>query len=381
MIADVLQHSDDTLSDLNNETDNITTSDNNDGTDSETEQGTSSDVDSDSDSDSVSDTDSTDSDSDTGISDSDSVVIPSRFQWEASDALITTSDWANWFKDPTAARDIEDSSIWHMYTSAELGNGLVLAYVQINDWGQLGSVSPVRVQFDTNPDGYRAAPQLFYFAPQQQWYLIYQTQNPRYSVTKTPGNPASWSESQQLVAMPDLIEGKEYTGFDYWVICDDAKCYLFFTGANGILYRAHTLKDDFPQGFDGSIVEVLGSVDDSSAIVEGGSVYKIAGADMYLLLVESRKFVEEEYYSAWTASALDGEWVALAASEATPFASNNNISNGDWTDVGILNGEIIRENSDETMTIDFQTLRFLCSGRTSEWDNYPIGVLTYKDSP
>jgi hypothetical protein len=45
---------------------------------------------------------------------------------------------------------------------------------------------------DTNPNigsRYAAAPQLFYFAPDDEWYLVYQTGPPSYSTSKNPADP------------------------------------------------------------------------------------------------------------------------------------------------------------------------------------------------
>ncbi|WP_328814522.1 non-reducing end alpha-L-arabinofuranosidase family hydrolase [Nonomuraea cypriaca] len=52
----------------------------------------------------------------------------------------------------------------------------------------------------------RAAPQVFYFAPQKKWYLVYQTGLPSYSTTKDPSKPETWSAPRNFQEeMPDII--------------------------------------------------------------------------------------------------------------------------------------------------------------------------------
>jgi hypothetical protein len=99
---------------------------------------------------------------------------------------------------------------------------------------------------DRNPDigtGYRAAPQVFYFAPKRLWYLVYQTGLPSHSTSTDPGNPQSWSA-------PKTFQNAAPSGtLDYWTICDSVKCYLFSADDNGHVYRSETTVGEFPGGF------------------------------------------------------------------------------------------------------------------------------------
>jgi endo-1,4-beta-xylanase len=95
-------------------------------------------------------------------------------------------------KDPTVVRY---RGRWLVYaTTANTSGNWSLEYVSFRDWAD----APVAVPYylDTNPaigTGYRAAPQLFYFAPQHLWYLVHQTGLPSYSTTTDPTKPESWS--------------------------------------------------------------------------------------------------------------------------------------------------------------------------------------------
>ena len=68
-----------------------------------------------------------------------------------------------------------------------------------------------------------------------------------YSTTTDIADPSSWTR-----AAPILDGGSDDPrpegGLDYWIICDDARAYLFFTSLNGKLWRAWTKLADFPQG-------------------------------------------------------------------------------------------------------------------------------------
>lgn len=96
---------------------------------------------------------------------------------------------------------------------------------------------------------YAAAPQVFYFAPQKLWYMVYQTGPPTYSTTTGPSNPSSWSAPKTFIASePDVVTQNKGKGqwIDFWTICDTANCHLFFSDDNGHLYRARTTLANFP---------------------------------------------------------------------------------------------------------------------------------------
>ena len=73
-------------------------------------------------------------------------------------------------------------------------SGYNLVYLSFTDWSQAGSAHPP-LPGPASPigPGYRAAPQVFYFAPQSLWYLVYQTGNASYSTNPDIANPNGWS--------------------------------------------------------------------------------------------------------------------------------------------------------------------------------------------
>src|SRR4029078_10621114 len=90
--------------------------------------------------------------------------------------------------------------------------------------------------------GYHAAPQVFFFAPQKKWYLVYQSGPPQYSTHDDVGNQAAWTAPQSFFASEPatVTQTKGATGgwLDFWVICDDSNCHLFFSEHNGHWYSS-----------------------------------------------------------------------------------------------------------------------------------------------
>ncbi len=265
-------------------------------------------------------------------------------------------------KDPTVVRH---DGRWHVFTTtADTSGEWRMAYFNFASWAEADRAEIFHL--DQNPafDGYNCAPQVFYFRPQQKWYLIFQSQQPRFSTTDDLSDPLSWSEPQDFFAgtPASVVEG----WLDYWIICDDTHAYLFFPDDHGRFYRSRTRLIDFPRGFDEPVVVL--QEPNAADLFEGSCVYKLKDTNQYLCLVECiGRENGSRYYRAFTADRLDGEWQPLpgADTEVAPFAGNANVSapgGGErWTD-GISHGELLREGVDETMTIDPANLRFLYQG-------------------
>ena len=175
----------------------------------------------------------------------------------------------------------------------------------------------------------------------------------RYATTTDINNPSSWSSLQPLLA------GEPSGSLDFWVICDDTHCYLFFSRDDGALYMSKTTIDNFPN-FSGYTVVMDGP---QNVLFEAANVYKIQGRDQYLLLVEGWQS-GPRFFRAWTSSSLDGPWTPYKTSESDPFAGLSNVSfpGGRWTS-DISHGEMLRAGHDQTMEIDACDLQFLYQGR------------------
>ncbi|SOE06928.1 endo-1,4-beta-xylanase [Streptomyces sp. Ag109_G2-15] len=100
-------------------------------------------------------------------------ALPSGFGWSSSGPLISpkpdsTHDIAG-IKDPSV---VYYKGKWHVFASVASSSGYNLVYLSFNDWSQAGSATHHYLDRSAIGSGYRAAPQVFYYAPQKLWYLV-----------------------------------------------------------------------------------------------------------------------------------------------------------------------------------------------------------------
>jgi endo-1,4-beta-xylanase len=314
--------------------------------------------------------------------------LPSSFEWSSSGPLISPKPDATHpivsVKDPTVVRY---KHRWLVYaTTANTSGEWSLQYTSFRHWWQAPAAPRYFLDQSAIGPGYRAAPQLFYFAPKKKWFLVYQTGLPSYSTTDDPTKPQSWSAPKNFQEqMPDVIAQNIGNGYwvDFWVVCDKAMCYLFSSDDNGHLYRSETTVRDFPNGFGNTQIAMQDP--DRHALFEASNVYRIKGTHKYLLLVEAIGSDERRYFRSWTANGITGPWTPLADTESNPFARWNNVTypGGAWTQ-DISHGEMIRAGVDQTMEIDPHCLRYLYQGMDpaagGDYSQLPwrLGLLTQK---
>ncbi|MFC9915438.1 non-reducing end alpha-L-arabinofuranosidase family hydrolase [Streptomyces sp. NPDC059862] len=315
-------------------------------------------------------------------------ALPSRYSWSSSGPLISPKSDATHniagIKDPTV---VQYNGKYHVFASVASSSGYNLAYLNFSDWSQAGSATHHYLDRSAIGRGYRAAPQVFYYAPQRLWYLVYQTGNASYSTNPDISNPNGWSAPRHFYSsMPDIIKQNIGNGHwvDMWVICDSANCYLFSSDDNGHLYRSQTTVGQFPNGFSNT---VIAAQDSKYALFEASNVYKVQGSNQYLLLVEAIGSDGRRYFRSWTSGSLAGSWTPLAASESNPFARANNVTfpSGAWTR-DISHGEMIRAGHDQTLTIPACRLQYVYQGMSpdagGDYNLLPwrLGLLTQTNS-
>jgi hypothetical protein len=272
---------------------------------------------------------------------------------------------------------------WHLFCSIlrevpeEVSGRLRIGYMSFSNWKDAQSTQWQFINLYHPGDfmGYHGAPQVFYFAPQKKWYLVYQLANksrglpygPYYSTTANIGDLTSWTMPKLLHA---IIPGNE--GLDHWVICDDSYAYHFWTSLNGNLWMVRTQLPSFPNsGWTSPVI-----VKQNANLFEASHTYRIKGLNKYLTIAVNGE--SPRFYQAYIADQLTGPWMDLAATSNKPFAGLSNVTwaRGQWA-MEIDHGELIRTGYDQKLEVDPSDLRFVFQSRTlhGAWD-YRLGILT-----
>jgi hypothetical protein len=316
-------------------------------------------------------------------------TLPTSFRWSSSGILVAPKSDASHtiagIKDPTI---VYAEGRWHVFASTANASGYNLVYFNFTDFAQAGNATQYYLDRSPIGTGYRAAPEVFYFAPTATWYLVYQTGLPSYSTTKTIGDPNSWSAPKNFQSsMPSIISQNIGSGYwvDFWVVCDSVNCYLYSSDDNGHLYRAETTLANFPNGFTNTRIEMQDA--NRNNLFEASNIYKVKGSNTYLLLVEAIGSDGRRYFRSWTADGLNGGWRALAATESNPFARANNVTftGTPWTQ-DISHGEMVRDGTDQTLVINPCGMRYLYQGLDpsagGDYNSLPwrLGLLTQTNS-
>jgi endo-1,4-beta-xylanase len=316
--------------------------------------------------------------------------LPGSFKWSSSGPLIapksdSTHNIAG-IKDPSV---VYYNGKYHVFASVANSAGYGLVYLNFSDWSQAGSATQYYLDRTGIGGGYRAAPEVFYFAPQKLWYLVFQTGNASYSTNPDISNPNGWSAPKNFYSsMPSIIAQNIGNGYwvDMWVICDSANCYLFSSDDNGHLYRSQTSLSQFPNGMTNTVIAAQDS--NRYNLFEASNVYKVQGADQYLLIVEAIGSSGHRYFRSWTSGGIAGSWTPLAATESNPFAGTSDVTfpAGAWTQ-DISHGEMVRNASyDQTLTISPCKMQYLYQGKNpaagGDYNSLPwrLALLTQTNS-
>jgi endo-1,4-beta-xylanase len=292
-------------------------------------------------------------------------ALPASIQWTGTAPVFAPPSDAT--HDLVA---IKDPSIvffdgrFHVYASSVSTAGAYnMVYTSFADFSEAPSATFYHMDQTPGFATYVAAPQVFYFRPQKKWYLVYQSGPPMYSTADVPGEPSTWTRPAPFFSATPAIITQNGGWLDFWVICDDASCSLFFSDNHGRWYRSVTSLDAFPSGFSEPVVVLEDT--NTGRIFEASNVYRLEGTGQYLALIEAFDQTSggRRYFRSWIADSLDGPWLPWQASGSYAFASGRNVSfeGTAWTN-DISHGEMIRAGYDETLAASSCEMRFLFQG-------------------
>lgn len=309
-------------------------------------------------------------------------------KWSATQPLISpVSDAAHDLlavKDPSV---VYFNERWHVFASSVSSKGAYsTVYTSFADFDEAASAPLYYMDQTPGFGGYTAAPEVFYFAPQKKWYLVYQAGPPMFSTNDDVANPSQWTAPAPFFASTPATIAQNGGGWlDFWVICDDRACHLFFSDNHGRWYSSKTSIEQFPAGFDEPVVVLQDA--NAGRMFEASNVYEMNGTGQYLALIESFDQTSDNhrYFRSWVSNSLDGPWWPWQASGSYPFAGASNVTfdGGAWTK-DISHGEMIRAGYDQSLAIDPCHMRYLFQGADPNADSggnynaipWRLGLLT-----
>ena len=223
------------------------------------------------------------------------------------------------------------------------------------------------------------APQVFYFEPQQLWYLIGHTKvsgrpnlAPIYMTNPNIEDVQGWSKPKFLKT------GKSNDEFwiDFWVICDDTKAHLFYSDQKCAVLRMECPIETFPQGLANAREQVSLHVEGEDdygrwQMFEAEHVYHVKEPDKYLIILECGYFekaknwygdARRRFMIGMVANKLEGPWTRIEQSENEYLAHASALFNEDGTKSNytqVSHPELIRCGYNQKLEIEDYNIQIM----------------------
>ena len=258
---------------------------------------------------------------------------------------------------------------WHLFYTAVGQGHATTGYVSAGALADLQAAKRFQLtQLHGSRSPYSCAPQVFYFGPQETWYLILQTLDsnyqPAYSTTSTIHKPESWSRPATLVR-----KDEEAKWIDFWIICDDTAAYFFYTRSHREVLVMTTSIENFPQGF-GAARRVL------SGVHEAVHVHRAEGCDEYHMIYELNREGLRSFGLA-VAKHLLGPWNKVTDEYATGDQLRSDNNRAKWTEE-VSHGEVIRSGYDQRLEYDPEKTEILIQGLPGSQHQGPYSSLPWR---